>query len=102
MQYVFARPTGKLLVLICQFILNFLQKSADKESTMRTADLATLNGSYKRQNPRLVSGLTKVISKAYAGIVNKVNKRKYTYASGSQLCASATTSILLVSVLRIN
>ncbi|KAM0917721.1 hypothetical protein ACQ4PT_009179 [Festuca glaucescens] len=35
------------------------KKSANKDSTMRTADLASLNGSFKRQKPRLVSGLAK-------------------------------------------
>ncbi|KAM0917724.1 hypothetical protein ACQ4PT_009179 [Festuca glaucescens] len=37
------------------------KKSANKDSTMRTADLASLNGSFKRQKPRLVSGLAKVL-----------------------------------------
>ncbi|CAM0914059.1 unnamed protein product [Alopecurus aequalis] len=35
------------------------KKSVVKESTMRSADLASINGSYKRQKPRLVSGLAK-------------------------------------------
>ncbi|KAI4964167.1 hypothetical protein ZWY2020_006951 [Hordeum vulgare] len=34
-------------------------KSADEDSTMRTAELARHNGSFKRQKPRLVSGLAK-------------------------------------------
>ncbi|KAE8771343.1 Sister chromatid cohesion protein PDS5-like protein B [Hordeum vulgare] len=35
------------------------KKSADEDSTMRTAELARHNGSFKRQKPRLVSGLAK-------------------------------------------
>ena len=66
---MYLRPIGKVLVLNCQFLLNFPQKSADEDSTMRAAELASLNGSFKRQKPRLVSGLAKVISKLYAGIV---------------------------------
>ncbi|KAF7094903.1 hypothetical protein CFC21_097177 [Triticum aestivum] len=35
------------------------KKYADEDNTMRAAELASLNGSFKRQKPRLVSGLAK-------------------------------------------
>lgn len=42
--------------------VELLQKSDEAGSSKRTVDSGSLNGSIKRQKPKLVSGLAKVVS----------------------------------------